>query len=137
MSPALGAIAKWARFRVPDQETTDDASPQSIDWRRWASEAGALSDPDRFSLLSKAGVEMAECIAVSSADEALEAAGKIGYPVVMKGCAPDLPHKTESGLVRIGLKEAGMVETAFAELADRLRKNSKARAKTRLISLRR
>ena len=127
MSSALGAIAKWARFRVPDQEITDDASPQSIDWRRWASRAGTLSDPERFSFLSNVGVKMADCIAVSSTDEALKAAAKIGYPVVMKGCAPDLLHKTESGLVRIGLKDVEMVKNAFAELADRLRKNSRAR----------
>lgn len=133
MSSALGAIANWSRFQVPDQKQTDVASLLPADLRKRAAKAGDLGDPERFLLLSEAGVAMAACIGVSSPGEAVEAAGKLGYPVVMKGCAPDLPHKTESGLVRIGIEGAEAVEATFKEFSARLAKDSKASAATVVV----
>ena len=47
------------------------------------------------------------------------AAERLGYPVVLKGCAHDLLHKTEAGLVMVGLGSSKEVANAFRELKAR------------------
>jgi succinyl-CoA synthetase beta subunit len=48
----------------------------------------------------------------NSADQAAAVALKIGYPVVMKGQSPQIPHKTEAGLVQVNIRnEAALRET--------------------------
>jgi len=47
---------------------------------------------------------------------AIAVAARFGFPVVLKGIAPHLPHKTELGLVRLGLRGATEVAYAFAAL---------------------
>ena len=54
---------------------------------------------------------------VDSADEAVRAAEAIGYPVVLKGCGAELAHKSELGLVRVGLRDADEVRAAYDAFA--------------------
>ncbi|MSP00018.1 MAG: CoA-binding protein [Acetobacteraceae bacterium] len=49
-----------------------------------------------------------------SADEAVAAAATLGFPVVMKVESPDLPHKTEAGVIRLNLRSAEEVRAAYA-----------------------
>ena len=49
----------------------------------------------------------------ATADEAVEAANEIGYPVVLKIASPDILHKTDVGGVRVGLRNAQDVRDAF------------------------
>jgi acetyltransferase len=53
---------------------------------------------------------------VGSISEAKAAAAAFGFPVVMKGIAPGVVHKSEQGLVKIGVHTNEMVETAFSDL---------------------
>ncbi len=55
---------------------------------------------------------------VTSAAGAVRAAGPVGYPVVMKASGPRLAHKTELGLVKVGLTSASQVRDAYRELTD-------------------
>ena len=41
------------------------------------------------------------------------AAAALGYPVVMKVESPDLPHKTEAGVIRLNLGDADAVRAAY------------------------
>ena len=47
------------------------------------------------------------------AHEAATAARQFGYPVVLKASAPDLPHKTELGLVRLDLRDEDELRRAY------------------------
>ena len=49
----------------------------------------------------------------SSADDAASNATKLGYPVAMKVESPDLPHKTEAGVIRLNLKNEADVRAAY------------------------
>lgn len=49
----------------------------------------------------------------STADEACAAAREIGFPVALKAVSPDLPHKTESGAVRLDLHDTDAVAEAW------------------------
>jgi acyl-CoA synthetase (NDP forming) len=79
--------------------------------------AKAHTDPERFALLSEAGVPMAECRIVDSAEAAAEAADSLGYPVVIKGGAEGLLHKSEAGAVRVGLADARAVRAAYDDVS--------------------
>ncbi|MGI5350503.1 acetate--CoA ligase family protein [Streptomyces sp. CA-250714] len=59
---------------------------------------------------------------VAAPGEAAQAARGLGFPVVAKALAADLPHKSEAGGVRLGLADEAAVQdavSAMAGLADR------------------
>jgi len=53
---------------------------------------------------------------VDGAEDLIKAAGKIGYPVVMKGCSADISHKTERGLIRVDVRNDEEAASAFKEI---------------------
>jgi len=53
---------------------------------------------------------------VDNAEELFKATGKIGYPVVMKGCSADISHKTEKGLIRVDVRNDEEALSAFKEI---------------------
>ena len=55
-----------------------------------------------------AGVPMAPLRLVHGADAAVDAATTLGFPVALKGWAATLLHKTDLGLVRLGLADDSM-----------------------------
>ena len=75
-----------------------------------------LSEAASKALLRAHGVPMADEFEVATALAAVEAADRIGYPVVVKLCGAAIAHKTERGLVRLRLGDAATVGAAAAEL---------------------
>ena len=79
-----------------------------------------LSESRSKSLLAAHGVPViAERIVAASADAAgavADAAAELGFPVVAKLCGDGIAHKTERGLVRLGLRDRDAVESAATEL---------------------
>ncbi|MHC4943282.1 MAG: acetate--CoA ligase family protein [Planctomycetota bacterium] len=55
---------------------------------------------------------------VTTLEEAGSAAEALGYPVVLKGIASKLVHKTDVGIVHLNLKTAKEVETAYKRIHD-------------------
>ncbi|BEQ14624.1 acetate--CoA ligase family protein [Desulfoferula mesophila] len=55
---------------------------------------------------------------VSEQDQALAAAEKLGWPVVLKGLMPGEVHKSELGLVRLNLDGPARLEQEFARLSE-------------------
>lgn len=52
-------------------------------------------------------------------DEVLAAGDALGYPVVLKGMGKDILHKTEAGLVMVGIPSRQRLEEAVAEMRRR------------------
>jgi acetyl-CoA synthetase (ADP-forming) len=75
-----------------------------------------LSEADSKQLLRQHGVPVLDERVANTADDAARAAGEIGYPVVAKLLGDAIAHKTERGLVRLGLADSGAVRTAAADL---------------------
>jgi acetyl-CoA synthetase (ADP-forming) len=67
-------------------------------------------------VLAAHGVPVLAERVVATADEAATAAAELGFPVVAKLCGDAIAHKTERGLVRLGLGDAEAVRGAAAEL---------------------
>ena len=88
--------------------------------------AGMLAGPNpegfiplaqALTLIEALGLDLAPWAAVASPEEATAAAGRIGFPVVLKLSAPSLIHKTEAGGVELDLQDAAAVQQAFGRLA--------------------
>ena len=95
-------------------------TPAEIIKQARAQGARTLSEHQSKQVLAAYGVPVtAERLAVD-ADTAARAAAEIGFPVALKGNAPDLAHKTEAGLVEIGLADADAVRAAAARLIAKL-----------------
>jgi len=75
-----------------------------------------LSEAASKELLGAFGVPFPDERVVGSVDDAVGAAGEIGYPVVVKLGGDGIAHKTERGLVRLGLGSADQVTDAAADL---------------------
>ncbi len=75
-----------------------------------------LSEHESKALLRGFGVPLAREVLAITPDHAVEAAAEVGFPVVLKLCGDAIAHKSERGLVRLGLADAGAVRTAAAEL---------------------
>jgi acetate---CoA ligase (ADP-forming) len=76
----------------------------------------ALSEHASKQLLATYGIKSSRDVLVDTAAAAVKAAASLGYPVVMKISSPDLLHKSDLGLVRVGVGSAKDVREAFAEL---------------------
>jgi acyl-CoA synthetase (NDP forming) len=82
---------------------------------------GATSLDERVGkqLFAEYGVAVPQGADVSSADEAVLAARRLGYPVVMKGSSPTIQHKTDAGLVILSISDEAEVRAAYRTLETR------------------
>jgi len=78
--------------------------------------ANTLSEHESKRLLAEYGVPFAPERLVASSSEAAAAAGDLGMPVVVKLTGDHVAHKTERGLVKLGLNSAPDVQRAADEL---------------------
>ena len=89
---ALAGLARLTRI-----SSTQDVAPLDVGFEDW-------------------GLPLVEGELAADAGEAVEAASRLGYPVVVKVSSPDLAHKTDLGGVRLELKSAESVAEAFEEV---------------------
>ncbi len=75
-----------------------------------------LSEADSKRLLAAHGVVFPDERQVDSVEAAVAAASRIGHPVVLKLGGDAIAHKTERGLVRLGLGDDATVAEAAAAL---------------------
>jgi acyl-CoA synthetase (NDP forming) len=118
----LGAIDHLARWAAPPPPRRIDA-PGGVGV---ASLLGGRARPtihehDAKRLLAQHGLTVVREHLVRSVGDARKAAHDLGYPVVLKVVADDLPHRSDLGLVRVGLVDDAALEAAWAALERRLR----------------
>lgn len=75
-----------------------------------------LSESDSKKLLAAAGVPFAAEREVRTPVEASVAANELSFPVAIKLCGDSIAHKSERGLVRLGVGTPAEAESAAAEL---------------------
>jgi acyl-CoA synthetase (NDP forming) len=77
-----------------------------------------LTEVESKQVLHEAGIPVALSVLARDAKEAVKAAEKTGFPVVLKVVSPDVAHKSDVGGVRLGLESKEDVEEAFDEIMD-------------------
>lgn len=75
-----------------------------------------LAEDASAALLAEFGVPVAGSVRADDPEAAVVAAETLGYPVVAKLVGDTIAHKTERGLVRLGLSDAAEVRSAAADL---------------------
>jgi acetate---CoA ligase (ADP-forming) subunit beta len=75
-----------------------------------------LSEHESKRLLADFGLPLGAERLVATPEAAVAAAEELGYPVAAKLCGDHVAHKTERGLVRLGLRDGDALRAASAEL---------------------
>ncbi|MGZ8764661.1 MAG: acetate--CoA ligase family protein [Acidimicrobiia bacterium] len=134
---ALRAYADYwtfaRRYRSPFRDAPLQPSPAAGKARKVLAAAApgeALSEHTSKQLLKAYGIKASRDVLCTSAAAAAKTAAGLGYPVVMKVSSPDLTHKSELGLVEVGVGSARDVRAVYEEL---IRKAKRAGDKTTRI----
>jgi acyl-CoA synthetase (NDP forming) len=87
-----------------------------------ASTADMLCEHEVSAMLRECGIKASDDVLCRSADEAVSAAERLGFPVVVKIQSPLIAHKTEIGGVKLGLASAQAVREAYQAVMEAGRK---------------
>lgn len=97
----------------PDQ----DAVRQVIDKVRAAGRT-LLNEVEAKQLLAAYGLPVVPSVAAANPDEAVAAARRLGFPVVLKLLSQTITHKSDAGGVQLNLADEVAVREAFARIQD-------------------
>ncbi len=75
-----------------------------------------LTEDESKDLLAAYGIPITETVVAPTPDEAVAAADRIGYPVVVKLYSHTITHKTDVGGVQLNLKDAAAVRQAYESI---------------------
>jgi acyl-CoA synthetase (NDP forming)/RimJ/RimL family protein N-acetyltransferase len=102
-----------------DDLRPDDARALIRDFLVRSPAGGWLSPALTGELLACYGITPAASHPVASEQAAVDAAAKVGGPVVLKADVPGLVHKSDAGAVQLDLHGPGEVRAGYRALADR------------------
>ncbi|WP_405728189.1 acetate--CoA ligase family protein [Streptomyces sp. NBC_01537] len=114
----LGHHRFTAAYRSPFDDAPRTPSSSARKARALLRPGTQLSEHAAKQLLRAYGIRVPREQLVTSAAGSVRAAGLVGYPVVMKASGAQIAHKTELGLVKVGLTSASQVRDAYRELTD-------------------
>ena len=93
-----------------------------------------LLEEEGQEVLRAYGLPLPKSTLAKNESEAVKAAKKIGYPVVMKIASPQIIHKSDAGGVKVNLTNESEIKSAFKEIVKNAKKyNKKAEIKGVLI----
>jgi acyl-CoA synthetase (NDP forming) len=82
-----------------------------------------LTEHEAKRVLAAYGVPVSRERLVATLAAAKDASAKIGYPVVLKGCSATEAHKTEKGLIAVGIGSAAELTREFRAMQQRAGKD--------------
>ena len=120
MDRAFSTLAAWHRAGDARQRPMREPAPLAAPGARQeaaamiAAAGRTLTESESKTAFAAYGIPVVREMLVQSADEAAAAAMTLGMPVVLKVESPDLPHKTEAGVIRLNLQSESDVRSAYA-----------------------
>jgi acetyl-CoA synthetase (ADP-forming) len=75
-----------------------------------------LSEYESKKVLASYQIPVTKEIEVDSVEELTQATQDIGYPLVLKGCASEIAHKTEKGLIEVDIRNNDEALIAFHKI---------------------
>jgi acetyltransferase len=113
-------------YETPAEQPIDVAPPkhnlQALLRRVVNSGRNVLTEEESKRLITTYGIPVIEQRMVYTAPEALDAAARIGYPVVLKVVSHDITHKSAVGGVEVGVCSPTDLENAYARMMKRVKK---------------
>jgi acyl-CoA synthetase (NDP forming) len=119
MERCFAAIAAWHAHADRRSEPASRLSPGDAAQearKRLAAAKGNLTESEAKRVLAAYGVPVVEERLAKTVEEARAAARAFGYPVVMKAESPTILHKTELGVVKLGIADDAGLARAYAEI---------------------
>jgi acetate---CoA ligase (ADP-forming) len=124
---ALGNALRWVenhgtvRYLPPsppgrDRRPAGTAASRADAARAWSDASGAWSETAARSLLEAWGVPVVTAELVRSADEAVDAARRIGLPAALKICSAQITHKSDIGGVALGLSTEAQIRAGYEQV---------------------
>jgi 4-hydroxybutyryl-CoA synthetase (ADP-forming) len=136
---ALKAMLRFVDWtKAPDGDVTEfkvDMNKARAVFDKVKSEGrtNLLEDEGR-EILDAYGFPLPESSIATTEDEAVDAANKIGYPIVMKISSPQIVHKSDAGGVKVNLTNDAEVRDGFKAIMENAKKyDSNAEIKGVLI----
>jgi acyl-CoA synthetase (NDP forming) len=123
---ALAALADRgaaSRDLARRTETPSDPVARASALRRLDAAADILCEYESNEILAAYGIAPLPSLLAKDAAAAVDAAAALGYPVALKIQSPDIPHKSDSGGVVLGLADAQAVREACTALLARIAAN--------------
>jgi acyl-CoA synthetase (NDP forming) len=113
---AIGNAVRWeaAHARAADREKSMLATRKSTPVH--VGQRGAWSEASSRDFLRAAGATVVPAELVQTIDEAIQAADRFKYPVVLKICSRDIPHKSDIGGVALNVRNQDEMGRAFSKV---------------------
>ena len=136
---ALKAMLRFVEWvKSPDGNITKfevdkDKAKSIFDKVKTEGRSNLLEDEGR-EILDAYGFPLPQSIVATTEDEAVDAANKIGYPIVMKISSPQIVHKSDAGGVKVNLTNDDETRDGFRTIMENAKKyDSNAEIKGVLI----
>jgi acetyltransferase len=108
----------------PDRERAATVVRAARERAAGSARAPALDLGEALDLVAAYGIPAAPTAFPASLEDALDAAVRLGWPVVLKVDAPAIVHRTEVGGVAAGIADEGQLVRAWRRLSDLLREQA-------------
>ena len=124
---ALKAMLRFVEWvKSPDGNVTKfevdkDKAKSIFDKVKEEGRTNLLEDEGR-EILDAYGFPLPQSIVATTEDEAVNAANKIGYPIVMKISSPQIVHKSDAGGVKVNLTNDDETRDGFKTIMDNAKK---------------
>jgi len=127
---ALHAMLRFSNWiKTPDGTITkfkvDKAAAKKVFDSVRKQKRTNLLEEEGQEVLRAYGFPLPQSILAKAAPDAVKAAKKIGFPVVMKIASPQIIHKSDAGGVKVGIANEKDVEAAFEQIIKNAKKYDK------------
>jgi acyl-CoA synthetase (NDP forming) len=102
------------------------AIPEGLQDAVAGARGGPIGELEAKRILARFGLPVVREEAARSAEDAMAAARRLGFPVAVKIWSPDVPHKTDVGGVALDVADAPGVAAAFEEVTREVRRRAPA-----------
>ena len=117
----IRSLAEYHEFHVNRNSHTSDTVRSST---AQALSSGILPAEAAFRLLEEFGIRSVPTLLTRSADEAVSAAERVGFPVALKIESPDITHKSDAGGVALSLCDGATVGKAYLRIENEVRRRA-------------
>ena len=114
---ALAKLVQYSAYVQMNDQVSDVAADYGpADIADLLKPGATLSESEASDVLDRYGIPTTKRYVAKEAEEAVEMAKEIGFPVVLKIDSPQIPHKTEADGIRLNICSEEEVRIAFAEV---------------------
>lgn len=118
---ALNVMIKYETFRRKDKGRYKEFDADRDKVKQIFEASGKigriyLSEADSKEVLAAYGIHTPKHFLAKTSGEAMSAARRFGFPVVMKIASPDILHKSDVGGIKVGLQNEAEVEEAYKQI---------------------